>query len=69
MSSRELMLLTAVGKSIDEDIKISHNVDVNVPGEYEVIYEVSSSTGKTAIKKRTVVVYEYNGASTNPQQD
>lgn len=57
------------GKSIDEDIKISHNVDVNVPGEYEVIYEVSSSTGKTAIKKRTVVVYEYNGSSTNPQQD
>ena len=48
--------------SVDGDllnkIKGSHNIDPNVAGEYEYVYQVTNSRGYTNIVKRKVVVVE-----------
>lgn len=47
------------GKVIkSEDVIITNNVDVNIPGEYEVTYTVTSEEGKSYKTIRKVIVYD-----------
>ncbi|WP_271000811.1 immunoglobulin-like domain-containing protein [Listeria seeligeri] len=61
---------------LTEQIKIiSNNADVNVPGNYQVVYEVTDSDGNVTTFTSTVVVELINQPSerskdtTNPPKD
>src|SRR5699024_4781637 len=47
-----------VDGDLTESVEITEDIDMNVPGEYEVNYEVADSSGNITTETRKVVVVE-----------